>query len=87
MIDVRLKKQKFRDHEMKTPIRRFRLDSIAVLQSIRSCYHKQQVLAANQVADILEKLMGGINITLDTGTRKTSVRELNRNECLSGPPG
>ena len=68
------------------------LDSTAVLQWIHSSQCKQQVIVANQVAEILDttdvsqwKHASSINNAADIGTRAINIEELGRCELLTVP--
>ena len=92
VMAVRLKEQILKEHEMKINSCSFWSDSTTVLQWIHSSHRKQQVFAANRVAEILDttdvsqwKHVSGIKNAADIGTRAINIEELKRIEWLAGP--
>ena len=92
VMAVRLKEQIVKEHEMKINSCSFWSDSTTVLQWIHSFHRKQQVFAADRVAEILDttdvsqwKHVSGINNPAKIGTRAMKIEELKRSELLTGP--
>ena len=91
VMAVRLEEQIVKEHQSKIHSSNFWTDTTTVLQWIHSSHRKQQVFAANRVAEILDTTyvsqwnhVGGINNPADIGTRAINVDEFKRSEWLTG---
>ena len=92
VLVVRLKEQIVKEHEMMIKSCSFWRDSTTVLQWIQCSHWKQQVFAANRVAEILDttdvsqwKHVSGITNPADIGTRAIKIEEPERSEWPLGP--
>ena len=91
VMAVRLKEQIVKEHEMKINSCSFGSDSTTVLQWIHGSHRKQQLFAANRVAEIQDttdvsqwKHVSRIHNPADIGTRAINVAELRRSDWLTG---